>query len=493
MRAVLLSLVMGLLGYWTANSVLALEDAKEDDAKENVPANSVESAKLIQQLIRTQKVDQAEEEFQRALKEFPDSAEIKNLRVQFYSLMLRLEKKAQALEYASAYLNDQLEILNKEPAKSTSLPVAVSFAGNALHVNGKTDEALERYDQVIATVESKIKEGATPMLATQLDQLQLNKVQSLLAWGRGEIGEPLLQSQLAAAKQALEQSPEEAAAAIRVATVRQMELQYAVRLHPEMVGALRTEIQKFLADQFQKHPEQFLFLSHYNSATTQAVSSIGSSDPVEAVKIIGEWKEFLSQVESSNANVQNIVKFGKQNAEALEQRLAADLKRRELIGQAAFPLDVQDWVNGAALTGDDLKGKVVLLDFWAVWCGPCIATFPHLREWNEKYSEQGLVIVGMTHYYEFDWDEDAKRSKIMKGLAPEKEQEAMVKFAEHHQLKHRFAVMPKGSQFDRQYGVTGIPQAVLIDRAGNIRMIRVGSGDKNAHDLSEMLEQLIAE
>ena len=77
----------------------------------------------------------------------------------------------------------------------------------------------------------------------------------------------------------------------------------------------------------------------------------------------------------------------------------------KVVGEQAAPLNVEMWVNGEPLKPEDLQGKVVLLDFWAVWCGPCVATFPHLREWHEKYAEKGLVMVGLTTYYGFRWDE----------------------------------------------------------------------------------------
>ena len=87
----------------------------------------------------------------------------------------------------------------------------------------------------------------------------------------------------------------------------------------------------------------------------------------------------------------------------------ASSTRQESVGldwEPERPLAVKNWVNGTQLTDADRKGKVVLLDFWAVWCGPCIATFPHLREWNEKYADKGLVVIGLTHKdYGFVWDE----------------------------------------------------------------------------------------
>ncbi|MEZ6105541.1 MAG: TlpA disulfide reductase family protein [Pirellulaceae bacterium] len=120
----------------------------------------------------------------------------------------------------------------------------------------------------------------------------------------------------------------------------------------------------------------------------------------------------------------------------------------------------------------------MLIDFWAVWCGPCIATFPHLREWNEQYAEQGLVTVGVTRYYKYDWDEAAQRPVAKGELSAEAEHRALEEFASFHELKHVFAVMDD-TQLQEFYGVTGIPQAVLIDREGRVRMIKVGSGEDN--------------
>ena len=142
---------------------------------------------------------------------------------------------------------------------------------------------------------------------------------------------------------------------------------------------------------------------------------------------------------------------------------------------------------------EDLTGKVVLLDFWAVWCGPCIATFPHLIEWNEKYADRGLVIIGATRYYKYDWDSEGKRIKRDPKLTAAAEHAAIKQFADHHQLTHRLMVTPEKSTFQTQFGVRGIPQAVLIGRDGKIRLIRVGSGPASAKALHDEIEKLLTE
>ena len=206
-------------------------------------------------------------------------------------------------------------------------------------------------------------------------------------------------------------------------------------------------------------------------------------------------REFIESVKSENASIKRLITDSRRTLSGYERTIAATKKRLSLIGKPSYPLDVEAWVNGQLLSDGDLEGKVVLLDFWAVWCGPCIATFPHLREWRERYSDKGLVIIGMTRYYNYDWDEKSNRPKRVdtkeKAFTPQDEQAAMVKFAEHHKLKHPFAVMPRSSKFSSNYGVTGIPQVVVIDRKGTVRLIRVGSGEQNARDVEEMIQNLL--
>src|SRR5262249_41467442 len=65
----------------------------------------------------------------------------------------------------------------------------------------------------------------------------------------------------------------------------------------------------------------------------------------------------------------------------------------KLLGKPAPEVTGVFGLNGETKKLSDLKGKVVLLDYWAVWCGPCIATFPHLRDWTKEYGKEGLEIV----------------------------------------------------------------------------------------------------
>ena len=66
-------------------------------------------------------------------------------------------------------------------------------------------------------------------------------------------------------------------------------------------------------------------------------------------------------------------------------------------------------------------------------------------------------------------------------------------FAEFHHLQHRFAIQTEGHSAAEDFAVRGIPQAVVIDRQGVVRLIRVGSGSRNAKAIHDIIEKLLAD
>ncbi len=65
----------------------------------------------------------------------------------------------------------------------------------------------------------------------------------------------------------------------------------------------------------------------------------------------------------------------------------------KLLGQPAPALEMAEWINGE-VKPEATKGKIVVVDFWATWCGPCKAAIPHNNEIAKKYADQGVLVIG---------------------------------------------------------------------------------------------------
>jgi thiol-disulfide isomerase/thioredoxin len=268
----------------------------------------------------------------------------------------------------------------------------------------------------------------------------------------------------------------------------------AVRHYGEQLQLARTSLDDLRA-KLSENPDDAATIGMLIQKTMQQFGPLARSEPAKAEEQLTAIQTFLSELAEKIQSDEGKQAFASKDRAfgQLTGLIEREKRMAALIGSDAAPLAIEAWVNGDPLTDEDLKGKVVLLDFWAIWCGPCIATFPHLREWQEKYAEKGLVIIGLTKYYNYAWNDEAGRAtRSQEKVEPEAEQQMLQKFAEYHNLHHRFAIQ-KDDSLAEFYGVTGIPHVVVVDREGKVLLMKVGSGDESAKAIEAAIEKAIGE
>jgi thiol-disulfide isomerase/thioredoxin len=162
-----------------------------------------------------------------------------------------------------------------------------------------------------------------------------------------------------------------------------------------------------------------------------------------------------------------MAKSSNEQIQKMGESFAGTLRRLSLPGH---PMEISGTLlNGKPFDQKTLAGKVVLVDFWATWCGPCVAEIPNVLEQYEKYHKDGFEVVG---------------------ISLDQEREALEKFVTEQKLPWPILFEePKGDGWQHPlatfYGISGIPTVVLIGRDGNVITL-----DARGEKLGERLDAI---
>ncbi len=137
-------------------------------------------------------------------------------------------------------------------------------------------------------------------------------------------------------------------------------------------------------------------------------------------------------------------------------------------------------LDGTKFKISDKKGKVLLLNIWGTWCGPCIAEMPHLIELQNKHGEQGFEVIGLN---------------IGDGGGTPEPLDKIKAFVAKQQLNYTIAIASNAvsNQFNLITKQSVVPQTILVDREGRMRGVFIGGGPKIFNSMKENVAKVMAE
>ena len=477
----------------TVGVVSAQDDDKSDQPDSKPAAENQDDGFDIQEAfaeirkLAAAKPKEAAAALDAALKATEDEKELQRLQSLRSSIgmgFLRTRNYADAANQYGAVLDRTEEKLDQAGPRMQYVTAANYYAMSLFRAGegGKVFErlygAIEKLDQMEDT-QSSVARLIQTMANLELEGDQRSKLEQRL--------DDHIDSAMAARKE----NPEDADAVRTLSTFLLTASRFHQRTNSELSAELADQRMAMVDEAFAKSPENEAIASEYVSCAMSKISSIARDEPEVAEELLATVREKTAEFPKDSGVARAV-----SNLSRYERTIEAAKKLKKMIGQPVPELDVDAWVNNdkAKASFDSLKGKVVLYDFWAIWCGPCIATFPHLQELREEFGDQGFEIVGVTKYYNYQWDEDAEQAKRMpEPTDPEAEHEAIAKFLQSKDMQHPSIVSPKDSENSARFGVTGIPHAVVVDRQGKVRLIKIGSGEANAKAIHDMVKELVAE
>lgn len=468
-------------GAWAAEDP-PTEAKTQSEKKANTEAAEFDRA-AFQQLVQAKHFEEAGKMIDEALAKEPGGT---NLYMNFMLANAMINAKEPAgLERMESVAKLSAAAFDGTPSMQEGIAFAMSH--QSLAANLVSEKRLNQAIDLLKEAQAKLDKR----YPTQSAALTSMMVSLLVREGREEEAKSIAGKRLEAALAQVQRNS---------TSVARNQLGMAFSQYSATIGArFPDDVQKkydaiapILREAAESESAQVSDFGAYQSIQTSLAMSKAETDAAGALQILEATKDLGTKLsERFEGAEKKQLSASMQMLNSIESRIKAKLLHQSLVGQPAPEFEIEAVVNMPKVSWADLKGKVVLIDFWAVWCGPCIATFPHLQEWKKEYGDKGLVIVGVTRQYGYKWDKEQGRQVTDKEASLEDELSMLEEFRKAHELEHGFVVTPKASEYNSKFGVTGIPQAVLVDQNGIIQLIRVGSGEKNAEELEAKIKSLL--
>lgn len=230
----------------------------------------------------------------------------------------------------------------------------------------------------------------------------------------------------------------------------------------------------------------------YIQFMTTLANEISKELPREAFGALTELNEQLKIVQPKLPEEQrNGLNTTIVNIEQGLKQLDLALRQLDLIGKPAPAIADALYIDVPEEMQKELKGKAILLVFWAAWSEPCLKSLERIEKIRSGYPEQELSVIGVTKWYGMVWDEANKSVDRQADVTKEAELKALRSISEHHGCKFGIAAIPEESDLYQKYLVTGIPQLVLIEPEGNIKLIKPGLNEVQFKAIESEIESLL--